>query len=79
MQSHYQEYIRWTWQLLKELEAYHEEIGLIQEFLREEGESVQGPRLRNLLFSVSPVASLTPHSLPFDTLGFEVRLPSSKE
>ena len=77
MQDRFHEYVKWTWQLLGELETYHEDIGHIQEFLLAEGERVEGPRLRNLLFSVSPVASLTPHSLQFDTLGFEVRPPSS--
>ena len=42
MQDRFHEYVKWTWQLLGELETYHEDIGHIQEFLLAEGERVEG-------------------------------------
>ena len=72
MQANWQSYLRWTWQILRDLRALQLQLGAAQDAQREAGQRVTGLRLRNLLFPLVPVASYTAHHAHFDQLGFEV-------
>jgi len=79
LKARWQEYIRWTYEISKDLAQVYTQTRPAQDEQRRQGQPVTGPRLKNLLFSVAPCAAYRAHYAHFDQGGFEVGTEDSPD
>ena len=72
-QAKWGKYVQWNFGILRDLNALHSWWLPVQEVQHANGDPVDGPKLRNLLFSLAPVARLGAHYIHLDTMCLWVR------